>query len=183
LLRFFNDFSPAAGKERGSEVSNEQKEIKVTDKRMFTPEGELREEYRFLNEKSTATATEAAPEVSPPEPARPEPRRPEPPRHAAGYPEPEEDSGLEFPGQPGAPQGGPGFLDLAAMLAEPAAIYLGDAPLPDGQWAENLEMARLHIDLLDVLRQKTAGNLTAQESAILEDLIYRLRVRYVQKRG
>ncbi|HEX6864011.1 MAG TPA: DUF1844 domain-containing protein [Thermoanaerobaculia bacterium] len=166
--------------------------MKVTDKRMFTPEGELREEYRFLDEKSTATMavmaadTEPAPEASRPEPVRPEPRRaPEPPqRRAAGYPEPlEEHSGLEFPGGLGAPQGGPGFLDLAAMLAEPAAIYLGDAPLPDGQWAENLEMARLHIDLLDVLRQKTAGNLTAQESAILEDLIYRLRVRYVQKRG
>ena len=167
------------------QVGSQDKEIKVTDKRMFTPEGELREEYRFLNEKSTATATE--PEPPAPEPARPEPApRPEPPRaeppprRAAGYPEPSEDSGF---GLPGGPQGGPGFLDLAAMLAEPAAIYLGDAPLPDGQWAENLEMARLHIDLLDVLRQKTAGNLTAQESAILEDLIYRLRVRYVQKRG
>lgn len=164
--------------------------MKVTDKRMFTPDGELREEYRFLNEKSTATMaadSEPAPEVSRPEPerARPEvsrsePSRPEPQRHAAGYPEPMENSGLDLPG---APQGGPGFLDLAAMLAEPAAIYLGDAPLPDGQWAEDLEMARLHIDLLDVLRQKTAGNLTAQESAILEDLIYRLRVRYVQKHG
>jgi hypothetical protein len=157
--------------------------MKVTDKRMFTPDGELREEYRFLNEKSTATATEPAPEPSRPEPPRPEVSRPEPGRRAVGYPEPEEpleDIGLDIPG---APQGGPGFLDLAAMLAEPAAIYLGDAPLPDGQWAENLEMARLHIDLLDVLRQKTAGNLTAQESAILEDLIYRLRVRYVQKRG
>ncbi|MFL6199489.1 MAG: DUF1844 domain-containing protein [Thermoanaerobaculia bacterium] len=162
--------------------------MKVTDKRMFTPEGELREEYRFLNEKSTAAAETTGPAPEPPrpeapprpEPSRPEPSRPEPARRAAGYPEPEEDSGL---GLSGAPQGGPGFLDLAAMLAEPAAIYLGDAPLPDGQWAENMEMARLHIDLLDVLRQKTAGNLTAQESAILEDLIYRLRVRYVQKRG
>ena len=165
------------------QVGSQDKEIKVTDKRMFTPEGELREEYRFLNEKSTATTTaemtEAAPEPArpEPEPRQPEPPRPEP-RRVAGYPEAAEDSGF---GLPGAPQGGPGFLDLAAMLAEPAAIYLGDAPLPDGQWAENLEMARLHIDLLDVLRQKTAGNLTAQESAILEDLIYRLRVRYVQK--
>ena len=44
-------------------------------------------------------------------------------------------------------------------------------------------MARLHIDLLDVLRQKTAGNLTAQELAVLEDFLYRARVRYVQKRG
>lgn len=173
------------------QVSSQDKEIKVTDKRMFTPEGELREEYRFLNEKSTATLaataadTEPAPEPARPEPrrpepeaSRPEPSRPEPGRRVAGYPEAAEGPGL---GLPGAPQGGPGFLDLAAMLAEPAAIYLGDAPLPDGQWAENLEMARLHIDLLDVLRQKTAGNLTAQESAILEDLIYRLRVRYVQK--
>src|SRR5687768_14128282 len=181
----------SARKDWGFQVGSQDKEMKVTDKRMFTPEGELREEYRFLNEKSTATTTtaeitEPAPEPARPEASRSEPGRPEPPRppepqrRAAGYPEPEEDSGLDFPG---APQGGPGFLDLAAMLAEPAAIYLGDAPLPDGQWAENLEMARLHIDLLDVLRQKTAGNLTAQESAILEDLIYRLRVRYVQKHG
>jgi hypothetical protein len=44
-------------------------------------------------------------------------------------------------------------------------------------------MARFYIDLLAVLRQKTAGNLTAQEAAFLEDLLYRLRVRYVQKRG
>jgi hypothetical protein len=167
-------------------VGSQNKEMKVTDKRMFTPEGELREEYRFLNEKSTAAMAadaEPAPEAPRPEPARPEPARPQPARHAAGYPEPlepREDTGLDHPG---APQGGPGFLDLAAMLAEPAAIYLGDAPLPDGQWAEDLEMARLHIDLLDVLRQKTAGNLTAQESAIIEDLIYRLRVRYVQKHG
>jgi hypothetical protein len=79
--------------------------------------------------------------------------------------------------------GGPSFFDLVAILAEPVPIYLGDAELPDGQDATNLEMARLHIDLLAVLRQKTAGNLTAQEAAFLEDLLYRLRVRYVQKRG
>lgn len=165
---------------------NQGKEIKVTDKRMFTPEGELREEYSFLNEKSTA-AIDAEPEPEPVRPPEPPPRRsPEPPpaspRGPMGRMEAEEEEPqLDFPGTP--PGMGPGFFDLAAMLAEPAAIYLGDAPLPDGQWAENLEMARLHIDLLDVLRQKTLGNLTAQESAFLEDLLYRLRVRYVQKRG
>jgi hypothetical protein len=160
-------------------VGSQGKDLKVTDKRMFTPEGELREEYRFLDEKSTAMGTEPAPEPSRPEPPRPEPAPPEPPSRRM-----EPDPGatpLDFPATP--PGMGPGFLDLVAMLAEPAAIYLGDAPLPDGQWAENPEMARLHIDLLDVLRQKTAGNLTAQEAAILEDLLYRLRVRYVQKSG
>lgn len=180
------------------------KEIKVTDKRMFTPEGELREEYRFLEDK--ATAPPAAPEPPPapePEPprrraeARPEPEPPQPPRRGAGRPQtapgwpagpPEEPEGwpsmggppLEIPGTP--PGMAPTFYDLAAVLAEPVAVYLGDVDY-EGQSAENLEMARVHIDLLDVLRQKTLGNLTAQEAAFLEDLLYRLRVRYVQKRG
>jgi len=170
-------------------VANEKKEIKVTDKRMFTPEGDLREEYRFLGEKSTAPAA-AEPAPAPPPPPRDEARR-EPPRPAReetfraapyGYPEPETSPRVDLPGAP--PElGGPSFFDLVASLAEPALIYLGDAALPDGQDATNLEMARLHIDLLDILRQKTAGNLTAQEASYLEDLLYRLRVRYVQKRG
>lgn len=159
-------------------MGSQDKEIKVTDKRMFTPEGELREEYRFLGEKSTPEAP-AAPLVDTAPPPQPEPA---PDRPAAMELDLEDDP--RFDDMPGsAPGMGPSFYDLAAMLAEPAAIYLGDAPLPDGQWAENLEMARLHIDLLDILRQKTAGNLAAQESAFLEDLLYRLRVRYVQKHG
>jgi Domain of unknown function (DUF1844) len=158
-------------------VSSQDKEIKVTDKRMFLPDGELREEYRFLDEKSTApaeaTVLEAAreavaqemPQQMPAASARPAP----------AYEAPS----LEIPGGP--PDLGPTFYDLVAILAEPIPIYLGDMELPDGQSAENLEMARLHIDLLDVLRQKTVGNLSAQENAFMEDLLYRMRVRYVQK--
>lgn len=161
-------------------MAKEDREMKVTDKRMFTPKGELREEYRFLEEKSTA---EPSPGQSEPEP---EPERPAdaPVPADAGWESagPSGDPRLELPTTP--PQlGGPSFFDLVAMLAEPVALYLGDAPLPDGQSAEDLEMARLHIEMLDVLRQKTAGNLTAQESAVLEDILYRLKVRYVQKRG
>jgi Domain of unknown function (DUF1844) len=215
-------------------VSNGGKEIKITDKRMFTADGELREEYRFLDQKATTAPAAASPaEAQPPPPPPPigsppaaaageraersrRPRQPEPeerrrPRDAAaqsgergrrprGWEEAEEDAlgaephdpagvppydepsaRLEIPGSP--PGMGPSFYDLAAVLAEPVPVYLGDVELPDGQSAENLEMARLYIDLLDVLRQKTSGNLTAQEAAFLEDLLYRLRVRYVQKRG
>jgi hypothetical protein len=191
LLRFFHQlFAPAVRKEHGSEVSNEKKEIKVNDKRMFTSDGVLKEEYRFLDEKSTAPPASAEPEPAAPEPPPPPPQRqPDawPPESAGGY----EPGGMGMPGGeppldlPGtSPEmGGPSFYDLVAMMAEPVPIYLGDARLPDGQVATDLEMARLHIDLLDVLRQKTAGNLTAQERAFLEDLLYRLRVRYVQKRG
>jgi hypothetical protein len=167
------------------------KDIKVTDKRIFTSEGELKDEFRFLEE---AAAPDAA---GSPEPA-PEPPRVERPASAApgvadrppasprdpraAEPPPEPGPRLELPGTPPG-FGAPTFYDLVAILAEPVAIYLGDAELPDGQTHENLEMARLHIDLLDVLRQKTAGHLTAQESAVLEDVLYRLRMRYVQKRG
>jgi hypothetical protein len=166
-------------------VANEKKdkEIKVTDKRMFTPDGKLREEYRFLDEKSTekSAAAPAAAAPAPPPPAV-EARRPEPPQREPQW-EPrraEPAPPVDLPPMPEELDGA-GFFDLVAMLAEPVPIYLGDARLPDGQSAENLEMARFHIDMMDVLRQKTAGNLTAQESAFLEDLLYRLRVRYVQK--
>ena len=172
------------------------KEMKVTDKRMFTPEGELREEYRFLEEKSTAAQTApaapatpaagAAPVQAPPVPAPPRQERSDPRAQgrppAPPAPAPPAGPAIELPGGPPG-LGAPTFYDLAAILAEPVALYLGDLELEDGQPAENLEMARMHLDLLDVLRQKTAGNLTAQEAAFLEDLLYRLRVRYVQKRG
>ena len=149
------------------------KEIKVTDKRMFTADGRLREEYQSIEESAPAEASAPAETVSPPSPAGEVESEPaaesRPPR-------------LEIPDL-GPGFAAPSFLDLVAMLAEPVSIYLGDLPLPDGQSAENLEMARLHIDLLALLRQKTAGNLTAQELGFLEDLLYRLRLRYVQKRG
>jgi hypothetical protein len=150
-------------------------EIKVTDRRMFTPDGRLREgfEQEIEESEAAAPAAEPAPAASAEPPAAPPPAAPAPGRNGPA---------LEIPGTPPG-LGAPGFYDLVAVLAEPASLYLGDLPLPDGSSAENLEMARLHIDLLDLLRQRTAGNLTAQELALLEDILYRLRLRYVQKRG
>jgi hypothetical protein len=145
-------------------------EIKVTDKRMFTPDGQLRVELA-PEPPAEAVAGEAAPE---PPPAEPAPRPTEPPPLGEG-------PRLELPGAP--PGLGPSFFDLIAVLAEPISVYLGDVPLPDGESAENLEAARFHIDLLDLLRQRTAGHVTAQEKAVLEDLLYRTRMRYVQKHG
>jgi hypothetical protein len=162
------------------------KDIKVTDKRIFTAEGALREEFRHLDETPHEEAGPATAANAPATPEAAEPRAERdlapPPVAPAPAPEPESSPRLELPGTPPG-LGAPTFYDLVAILAEPVAIYLGDTELPDGQSVENLEMARLHIDLLDVLRQKTAGHLSAQESAVLEDVLYRLRLRYVQKRG
>lgn len=155
--------------------------IRVTDKRMFTPEGELREEVKRELEKGAEEPQTPAPGPSSPPPApessarveAPENREPRLPGSAPP---------LELPGTPPG-LGAPTFFDLISVLAEPAALYLGDVPLPDGSKAENLDLARFHIDLLDLLRQRTAPTLSVQERAVLDDLLYRLRMRYVQKRG
>lgn len=153
-------------------------QFKVTDKRMFTADGELKEEYSFLDTPGgSETPEEASPKADPPPRASPEPSGPiQPPGPSAGARAPRTPEPVEA-----AP--GPGFLDLVGMLAEPVPYYLGEAPLPNGTVREDLQMARVHIDLLDVLRQKTAGNLTAEESSVLEDILYQLRMRYVQKGG
>lgn len=177
------------------------KRLKVTDKRMFTADGELREEFRHLDAEAEAAPASGAEEAAEPasepvsEPgtgtraaaaADPMPAEsPQGPGPAA--PPPADESAeagptLEIPGTPDG-LGAPTFLDLVTLLAEPIALYLGDAELPDGKSAENLDMARLHIDLLDVLRRKTVGNLEAGEARLLEDLLYRCRLRYVQKQG
>jgi hypothetical protein len=156
-------------------------EIKVTDKRMFTPDGRLREGFEQL-ESSEPEAAPAAQSVAAPEPAPPAPlSEPEPEPGPPGWESAGRGPALELPGAP--PGLGPNFADLVAALAEPATLYLGDVPLPDGASAENLDAARYYIDLIDLLRQRTAGKLSAQEHAFLEDVLYRLRVRYVQKRG
>lgn len=165
-------------------------EMKVTDKRMFTPDGELKEEFQHLDE-AKAEAPAAPEPVAEEEPGagRQEPAPPVEPEVtpvASEVPpvaEPEEGRGrVEIPlGDEGL--GELSFLDLVGLVAQPVAIYLGDAKLPGDESAENLDMARLHIDLLEVLKSKTAGNLTAQEHTFLEDLLYQLRLRYVQKRG
>lgn len=179
-------------KETGGEGAPER-EIKVTDRRMFTPEGELREEYREVGEGASQPESEPAPEggggptagdpIITPGGGAPEggPSERSPSPAGGGGDAPSAGAPVEIP-QTG-PGPAPSFLDLVGVLAEPVPLYLGDAELPDGRNVENLDAARLHIDLLDVLRRKTAGNLSAQESSVLEDVIYRLRMRYVQKRG
>ena len=143
-----------------------EKKIKVTDKRLFTADGELREEYRDLQ-----------PAEEPEEARR---TQTEPPGKADAT-----ETDTPIAGSPREAAGGipsrPTFLDLVATVAQPIALYLGDVRMPDGESVENLQLARLHIDLLEVLKTKSAGNLSQQEEKFLEDLLYELRLRYVEK--
>lgn len=142
------------------------KKIKVTDKRLFTAEGELKEEYRHLDENRPDSPPRDEPKPTAPETA-------EPPTAA---PDQEVRGTVELPTEAS-------FLDLVAAVAQPIALYLGDVKMPDGESMENLQLARIHIDLLEILQQKSAGNLNDQENTFLEDLLYQLRLRYVEKSG
>jgi hypothetical protein len=142
--------------------------IKVTDRRRFTADGEL----RSVGDEPSAGARQAD------EPAAGQPA-------VAGPRGEEEVSSHREHSSPSsvAPDRKPEFLDLVSVLAEPIPIFLGDVELPGRESAENLDLARFHIDLLDVLRVKTRSNLSSDEQALLDDLLYKLRMRYVQKRG
>lgn len=74
------------------------------------------------------------------------------------------------------------FAVLISSLATQAAISLGDIPNPlTGKTEVNLGEARFHIDLLEVLQEKTKGNLTPEEAKGLETILFDLRMRFVEK--
>jgi hypothetical protein len=77
------------------------------------------------------------------------------------------------------------FTAFVLSLASTAAIHFGDLADPaTGQPASpNLEGARQMIDILALLEQKTRGNLTAEERQVLEQVLYELRLRFVEANG
>lgn len=74
------------------------------------------------------------------------------------------------------------FHFILNNLAMPALAFLGDVPDPStGQTQLNLPVAKLFIDSLAVLREKTRGNLTAEEEHLLSGLLADLQLRFVEK--
>jgi hypothetical protein len=74
------------------------------------------------------------------------------------------------------------FTAFVLSLASTAAIHFGDLPDPNsGQRSEpNLEGAAQMIEILSLLDQKTRGNLTAEERQVLEQVLFELRMRFVE---
>lgn len=77
------------------------------------------------------------------------------------------------------------FTAFVLSLASTAAIHFGDLPNPiSGERAEpNLDGATQMIDILSLLEQKTRGNLTAEEREVLGQVLYELRMRFVEATG
>ncbi len=82
--------------------------------------------------------------------------------------------------RPGRPADASIFSDLVVQLATQAAMYLGLVTDPLGpQFPTDLRAARQMIDIISMLKEKTAGNLTPDEGVLLERVLTDLRMQFV----
>lgn len=73
------------------------------------------------------------------------------------------------------------FSTFILSLSHSALVHLGDAPSPEDQSrGENLVLARQSIDLLELLFEKTKGNLSGEEERLLSHVLYEVRMRFVE---
>jgi hypothetical protein len=72
------------------------------------------------------------------------------------------------------------FATFVLSLSHSARVHLGDAPQPDGTTERDLALARQSIDILVLLQEKTRGNLSGAEERLLNQVLYDLRVRFVE---
>lgn len=138
-----------------SEHEEQTKGFKVTDRRSFTSEGELRVPDEDRDESEEPLATSGASATL-------------------------EREGIE-PGS--APPASPDerFFDLLSMLATQASLHLGEPHPVTGASHEDLRDAQLLISLIEVLQAKTKGNLAPDEERALEDVLYHLRTQFMAK--
>ena len=139
-------------------VTEEEKPIRVVDRRMFTSDGELRPDFE----------TEEAPELpkAPPAAAPATPAAPEPP---------------PAPGAPAERATSQAFLTLVSFLATNVYAALGiDAMTGKTLPRRDPAAAQQMIEWLVVLEQKSRGNLTFEETDLLSRALYELRMAYVE---
>ncbi len=76
------------------------------------------------------------------------------------------------------------FIQFVMLQSQQASLFLGRMPHPQSGKAEvNLEAARLFIDHLEMLKEKTAGNLSGQEAEILDSVLSDLQAAFVEAAG
>jgi hypothetical protein len=137
-------------------TEQEEKPIRVVDRRMFTAEGELRPGVDFEEG---------------PEPAA----RPAPPPPASPDEVPKQDPARSQAREPKTT-----FGALVGWIATNAYSALGLLPDPAGRSHADLAIARQMIEWLALLEQKTRGNLSFEESDFLSRAIYELRLAFVE---
>ena len=155
------------------------KGFKIQDRRRFSAEGELKPEFSGADEPAArpdAPQPSAAPRAranpaSPPEQAASTPQQA---AAAQGY------AAARAEGHPSA-AGEITFGTFLMSLSTEALVHLGEMPDPaGGQPQPDLAMAQQLVDILGMLRDKTRGNLDHDEQALLDAILFDLRMKYVE---
>ena len=154
-------------------AEEEEKPIRVVDRRMFTPEGDLRPDFQPEDQHEPpppAAETRAARADEPAEPVE-APRREMPPEPIEAG-EAGEGGDLKEPRT--------GFGSLVGWIATNGYAALGLLPDAAGRSHRDLTAARQMVDWLAVLEQKTRNNLSFEESDFLSRVLYELRLAFVE---
>ena len=73
------------------------------------------------------------------------------------------------------------FIEFVMMQAQNAALFLGQIPNPQtGRGEVNLDLARMFIDQLAMIQEKTRGNLSQEEATVLRNAISNLQMAFVE---
>ena len=73
------------------------------------------------------------------------------------------------------------FVEFVMMEAQNASLFLGLIPHPgNGQPEVNLPLARMFIDHLAMIQEKTRGNLSNEEASVLRNALSNLQMAYVE---
>jgi len=76
------------------------------------------------------------------------------------------------------------FIEFVVMHAQNAALFLGQIPNPKtGEATINLDLARMFIDQLAMIQEKTRGNLTNEEAKVLANALSNLQMAFVEASG
>ena len=76
------------------------------------------------------------------------------------------------------------FIEFVVMHAQNAALFLGQIPNPKtGEPEVNLDLARMFIDQLAMIQEKTRGNLTNEETTVLRNALSNLQMAFVEASG
>jgi len=170
---------------RDADATDESDEIKVTDRRLFTRDGVLREgtppDEDDDEDDDAAGRRGSAAEAAAKEGRTKAEVGKEAGEKAAGEAT-RAGAGAGFERRPIEEPEGVDFTMLINAMAQPALIFLGEIAYPGSEKAEvNLEQARLQIDLLDLLRIRCRGNMSVEEEGLLDRILYQLRMLYVAR--
>ena len=146
--------------------SKQDESFKVVDRRLFTAEGEFRKDVAEQQDREHEAHPPAKPNATPAAANA----------GTAGKPAPVAQSA---PAE--TPKRSPAFENLVRSLGQNAALLLGGYADPrTGQPVLDLEGAREMIDMLDVLREKTRGNLAPEEDSLLLDVLGNLKLAFME---